>query len=365
MSFEHSQVTRFFKVSATRAYIVYISVHIERSEDSQKTPAHPMTHKPQWMLGGLLLVAFSLGATDRRVHLLPKLRPGQTIIYLIRFRSDKSVKTESKVVAPMAPDDAELNAHGLLRVNIFGVQETGSNVTIHARGQFLTTDYGAPVKTPNDKNPDGNTSHAKTDGKTFEFTISSDGSVNEAKGLDSLSPDQQQAWQQWVARFALAWTLPSDGMKPGEKRKTDQAEQPGAPITGLHWERESLYVRDEPCQPRLLSLTQDVTPSSGPADTCAVLLTTATLKQKSSSKDATPGDFKAHELRTMGTAKGAGEIVTYISLKTGLVVRATEETTQFMDVIIAKADGSNGVHYNVDAKSRAEVLLVTEAPPRP
>jgi len=93
-----------------------------------------------------------------------------------------------------------------------------------------------------------------------------------------------------------------------------------------------------------------------------VLLTTAKLKQKSSSKDATPEDFKLHELRTMGTAKGTGEIVTYISLTSGLVVRATEETSQFMDVVVAKADGSNHVHYNVDAKSHAEVLLVTETP---
>jgi hypothetical protein len=93
-----------------------------------------------------------------------------------------------------------------------------------------------------------------------------------------------------------------------------------------------------------------------------VLLTAATLKQKSSSKDATPEDFKLHELRTMGTAKGAGEIITYISLKSGLVMRATEETSQFMDVVVATADGSNRVHYNVDATSHSEVLLVQETP---
>jgi hypothetical protein len=64
----------------------------------------------------------------------------------------------------------------------------------------------------------------------------------------------------------------------------------------------------------------------------------------------------------MGTAKGTSEIITYISLKSGLVVRATEETSQFMDVVVAQADGSNRVHYNVDAKSHAEVLLVRETP---
>jgi hypothetical protein len=33
-----------------------------------------------------------------------------------------------------------------------------------------------------------------------------------------------------------------------------------------------------------------------------------------------------------------------------------------MDVVIAKIDGTNRVHYNVDAKSNAEVLLVGDTP---
>jgi hypothetical protein len=322
-----------------------------------------MTHRSQWIPGVFLLAAASLGAGDRRVHLLPKLQPGQTITYLIRFQSDKTVKTESKVVVPLAPDAAQLDVHGLLHVEILELQLAAENVTVHARGQFLTTGSAAPVKTQNDENRAGNNSRADSNGKSVEFTISPDGSVNTAKGLDSLLPEQQQAWQQWVARFALAWTLPAAGLKPGEKSKFEQAEQAGAPIAGLHWARESLYVRDEPCQSSQRSLSGDVSPSTGPRDTCAVLLTTATLKQKSPSKNATPEDFKVHELRTMGTANGNGETITYISLRSGLVVRATEETTQFMDVVIAKADGSNRVHYNIDAKSHAEVLLVTETPP--
>ncbi len=304
-----------------------------------------------------LLAAATLCAGDRRVHLLPKLHPGQTITYLIRFQSDKTVKTESNVVAPMAPNAAQIDAHGLLRVEILDAQEMGSKAAIHARGQFLTLDSGVRLKAPGDKKSDGDKQRVDPDGKSIEFTISSDGSVNSVKGLDSLFPEQQQAWQQWVARFALVWTLPANGMKFGEKWKSQQAEQAGAPIAGLHWARESIYVRDEPCQASQLSITGDVSASSGPPDTCAVLLTTATLKQKSSSKDATPEDFKLHELRTMGTAKGAGEIITYISLKSGLVVRASEETSQFMDVVVAKADDSNRVHYNVDAKSHSEVLI--------
>src|ERR1700674_1746222 len=319
-----------------------------------------MRRQLQRIAGMFLLAAATLCAGDRRVHLLPKLQPSQTITYLIRFQSDKTVKTESKVVAPMAPNAAQIDAHGLLRVEILDVQEMGNKAAIHARGQFLTLDAGVSLKRPAEKIPAKDKQRVDPDGKSIEFTISSDGSVNKVIGLDSLFPEQQQAWQQWVARFALAWTLPADGMKFGEKWKSEQAEQAGAPIAGLHWARESSYVRDEPCQASQLSIMGDVSASSGPLDTCAVLLTTATLKQKSSSKDATPEDFKLHELRTMGTAKGAGEIITYISLKSRLVVRASEETSQFMDVVVATADGSNRVHYNVDAKSHSEVLLVME-----
>jgi hypothetical protein len=310
----------------------------------------------------LLLAAVALCAADKRINLFPKLRAGQTITYFIRFQSDKAIKTESKVVAPMAPDAPRIDALGLLRVEVLDVNEVGGKAVLQARGQFLTLGSGVPVKGPGDKKPNAEKQPAAPNGKSFEFTISSDGSVNSVKGLDSLLPDQQQAWQQWVARFAVVWTLPANGVKFGEKWKSEQAEQAGVPIAGLNWARESAYVRDEPCHASQLSLAGEFTSLNSPPETCAVLLTTSTLKQRSSSKNATPEDFKLHELRTMGTAKGTSEVITYISRKSGLVVRATEETSQFMDVIVAQADGSNGVHYDVDAKSHAEVLLVTETP---
>ncbi len=321
-----------------------------------------MKREPQRLAGLFLLAAATLGAGDKRVHLLPKLQPGQVIIYLIRFQADKNVKSESKVVAPMAPNAARIDAHGLLRIEILDVKEINSKAEIHARAQFLSLDSGVWPKKPGDKKPAWDAQLIDPEGKTIEFTISPDGSVNDVKGLDSFFPDQQQAWQQWVARFALAWTLPAEGVKSAEKWKLDQSEQVPAPIAGLQWARQSHYVRDEPCQATQLSLMGDVSASAGLPDTCAVLLTNSTLNQKSSAKNATPEDFKLHDLRTMGTAKGTSEIITYISLKSGLVVRATEETTQSMDVVVATADGSNGVRYKVDAKSHSEVLLVTDTP---
>jgi hypothetical protein len=309
----------------------------------------------------LLLLAASVFAGGSHVRLLPTLQPAQILTYLIRYRSDKNVKTEGTLAAPMAPNAAQIDAHGLLQIEVLDMQPAANTLTLHARAKFLTLDSGVWLKKRGDKEPHWNVQRINPEGKTIEFTIFPDGSIDKVQGLDSLLPDQQQAWQEWVARFALAWTFPSPGVKLGEKWKSEQGEQASVPIAGLDWERESTYVRNEPCRATQLSVAGEVSPSTAPAETCAVVLTTAKLKQKSSPKDATPEDFRLHDLRTMGTAKGTNEIITYISLRTGLVIRATESASQSMDVVVAMADGSNRVHYNVDATSHSELLLVTDS----
>jgi len=99
-----------------------------RGEVSEDSPSSSRCHETPTTTDcrDVLLAAAALCAGDTRVHLLPKLRPGQTITYLIRFQSDKNVKTESKVVAPMAPNAAQIDAHGLLRVEILDVQQAGA-----------------------------------------------------------------------------------------------------------------------------------------------------------------------------------------------------------------------------------------------
>jgi hypothetical protein len=313
-----------------------------------------------WITAMSFLALTAVAAGEKRTSLLPKLQPGQEITYLIRFRSDKTVKTESTVTAPMAPNATQMDAHGLFQLDVSDVRQESGKTAVHARGHFRTLDSDLALKKPVNKDSKAPPPREDLAEKSIEFTISPDGVVRQVTGLDALSPEQQQVWQEWVARFAVAWTLPADGVRIGDKWKSEQAEQSPSPIASLDWERESQYVKNEPCRPSQLSNAGEVLGAAGAPDTCAVLLTTATLKQNSSPKDATPEDFKLHDLKTTGTAQGTNETFTYISLLTGLVVRATEEATQRMDVTVAKADGSNRVHYKVDAKSHAEVLLVTD-----
>lgn len=311
------------------------------------------------LVAGMFFISASLASPpDRRASLLPKLQPGQTVIYLIRYHTDKNVKTESSVVVPLAPTVSQADAHGLLRLEILNVQPAGGRFAIQARSQFLHDDFGFSRETPGEQSKP-ESPPLSPEGNPVEFSISPEGFAEKITGLDALTPERQQIWQEWLARFAMAWAIPSPHVKVGDRWKIEEPERASSPIARLVWERDSSYVRDESCSPAQLSGAGEVTPSNSTTDTCAVLLTAARLIQKSSSKDATPEDFKLHELKTMGTAKGANEVITYISLNTGLVVRASEQASQQMDVVVAKADGSNGVHYDVDAKSRLEVLLLT------
>ena len=153
-----------------------------------------------------------------------------------------------------------------------------------------------------------------------------------------------------MAQFAFGWTLTSSGVRAGEKWKSVEVEQTPTPIANLVWERETTYVQDDQCP-----ILRD--------EQCAVFLTTATLKQKSNPENTTPEDYQLHQLKTSGTATGNNQTVLYISRKTGLVLRASEDAQQTMDVTIAKVDGSNQVQYLVEVSSRLETVLVPPGPP--
>ena len=311
-----------------------------------------------------LLTAFPRGAGSRteRINLFPKLQAGQTIAYQIRYRTDRDIKTQSTVAALLVPGVEQIDVRGLLRMEIVGVHSEGGKTAIHAQAQFETLNSNADLKTPEAEPPLDNLRRIDPQPKIMEFTIAADGQVSDVKGLDTLLPEQQQAWGEWVSLFAMAAAFPEKGVKRGEKWESDEAEQSPAPLAGLVWLKRSSSVRDEPCRTALSAIEGGANGTSQAPETCAVILTTATLKQKSSKKNATPEEFKLHELQTTGTARGTNQVIAYISLKTGLVVRATEEASQTMDVIVAKIDGSNRVHYSVDAKSNAEVVLVADTP---
>jgi len=304
---------------------------------------------------------YSETASDR-VELWPRLQKGQVFLYQISVRTNKKVRTESNVAAPMAPADAApLLTHGLLRVEIADAQPEGARASAQIRTRFITVDAATSLKENQNEAPVSEGLRTQPDGVEVDFGIAADGRIGQIIGFDALRPEQQQAWQEWAERFAVAASFPQRALAPGDKWKADEPVS-ATQIAGLAWLRNSQYVHDEPCPNMKMTPGGDIASSDDTSEVCAVILTTAKLEQRSSPKDATPEDYKLHDLRTTGTAKGHNEIITYISLRTGMVVRATEEANQSMDLVVAKSDGSNRVHYTVNADSHAQVVLITDVP---
>jgi hypothetical protein len=304
-----------------------------------------------------------------RTTLFPRLHAGQTFTYYVQYRTKKNIKTESRVVTPTGPQDAETNAQWLLRVDILDVHPQGERASIHARSRFQTVASAMAQNNTRSQRSASGSPAQNPEARSVDFTILPDGHVDAVTGLADLFPDQRLVWQVWLRQFAIAGVFPRDGVKPGQSGqswKSTEPEQAPSPIVRLEWEKQATYVRDEPCAAIQFSETGIVAFKNSQTESCAVVLTSAVLKQKSSPKDTTPGDFRLHDLHTTGNASGKNETISYISLQSGLIVRVTEDAQQFMDVVVAKTDASNQIHYNVEATGHTEVLLVADAPvPKP
>ena len=277
--------------------------------------------------------------SDARALLVPQLKPGQSLVYEVHGRLNRSVKTESRVSTFFGPQQLQGDLSSQIRFTVQKVLAGKPHPVATAQTELLPAAL-APATSP------------ATSAQKLTFDILGSGQLGNIKGLDDLSAEQRLIWQFWVARFAFGWTLPPSRLKPGEKWKFEEPETSDSLIAGLVWERETTYARDDQCP-------------VFPAETCAVFLTQSALKQKSSQKDSTPESYRLHELKTLGTAKGTNQAITYISRKTGIVLRANEDLKQSMDVTVMKSDGTNGVHYNVEATSHLETLLVPQPNPVP
>ena len=292
------------------------------------------------LLLAILLLRCAVLYADSQVSFMPKLERGQTLLYEAHGRLDRKVKTESRLSSIRGPQELQGDLSNQVRLTVQEVRP-GKTQWVSALAELLPGE--------GTQNPRFTTHVSKV-----SFDIVNGGQLGRVTGLEDLPPEQRVLWEFWAARFAFGWTLPRKTLKPGQRWKFEEPELSDSLIANLAWEREVTYARDDQCP-------------VFPDETCAVFLTQSTLKQKSSAKDSTPEEYRLHDLKTSGTAKGENQVITYISHRTGLVLRASEEVRQNMDVTVMKSDGSNGVHYTIDATSHLETLFVppAAATPRP
>src|SRR5271155_488314 len=284
------------------------------------------------------IVSSAAAGDSQRLICVPTLQEGQKFVYRVLYKTHKVTRSESRIATPLAPEEVDENTERYVAVEIKMVQGVAGGERVTMRTQLLPTD-GTP---------------READDGVVEFTLRQDGRAESLRGFAVLGADEQALWRQWLAQFALGWTFPAKGVKPGEKWKSEEPVV-GAALAKLVWEKEYEYVREEACPP-----SADAESGGTPAPTagqCAAVVTTSTMKQRGSRDNATPDDYKLHELKTSGAAQGKTDVLTFISLKTRLLERAREDSAQTLDVVVAKADDSNKAHFNVEASSHVEVIL--------
>ena len=309
----------------------------------------------------LLLSALSPCSFAQKDLSAPSFKPLETSFYRVHFKINRDIKTKSVVSLSQTPTQANLDVQGILQVEVLPSDASVLPGSIRLRTWFLTLASDLSVRPRGSKSGEASMQRVPAENRFIDCTLTPAGEVDQIMGLDALASEQQQAWREWGTRFAAAFLVASEKHKRGDEWSADEPEATPSPLAELHWQKKSQYVRDEPCAPLKLTRASEFerVPNS---DSCAVIVATAALVQKSSSRDSTPPDYKQHHLRTSGTATGTSDVILSISRRTGQLVRAAQNAKQQMDVSIALSDGSTQVHYDIDATATTSVELITDLP---
>ena len=309
--------------------------------------------------GVFLLSCFAPIAGAQKTIPAPDFKSGETLFYLVHLKTNRDIKTKSALALPQQPPAATINVTGILQVEVISAESPASGTRLRTWFLSLAGDVEAlPLASSPD--PAGSPEKTSAEDKFVDCTLQSDGQITQIARLDQLAPEQQTAWREWAGRFATAFLFGARSRKRGEKWSLEDPENSPAPIAELFWQQKSQYAKDENCAPQKFTRGGSFERSAA-QESCAVILSTAALLQKSSPQDSTPQDYKLKGLKTRGIAKGNNDTIFYISRKTGQLIRATQNAKQQMDVTISLADG-RALHYAIKADADSSVELITDLP---
>ena len=312
---------------------------------------------------GMLLAGSGAAAEKKKggVVLAPRLAKGQVLRYQLAFHSTSKSRTESVIVDPEPAANAELSLGIGLRVDVLDVQPSagGSNarpvVRLRVTYERVAVTRGtedAAGSPGSEKN--GGRGAAALEGKAFECVLDGSGAAD-CSGDEKAAPGAAKELHGWVAQVFGGRGIPQKGIAPGERWGDEQEVGGAIPLSGLRWVRQYTYVGNEPCQLAAGAAGKGI---AAAGETCAVIRARSLLIRKGGGKDATPEAFREKGLRTAGTARGANESLTRISLASGLVVSASESGWQASDVTVSTADGGRKIHTTTELKTDSELTLV-------
>ena len=305
-------------------------------------------------------------AAAERTHLLPHFAPGQVFRYSVQTRIESTTVPSGVIVNPQGPKKLVQSVNAVIRLEVLAASQHPAEPSARLRAT-----YEKVVATSNGPAYDPDVAaireqYEKLSGQSFEFTLGADGKISDVKGLDKISSDPSRAsvLNEWLSQLTFGAALPRQGIAIGEKWSSEQPLE-NIPLDGLAWKTRATYVRDEPCPAAARSVSasggKPITPAPDAANMCAVILTRSTIIGGEHSKDRTPAVFRQNGLRTSGIWTGAGEALTAISLRTGMVSSVTQTGSTHMDLTIMTALERNRMRYAGDTHTQSDITLLSES----
>jgi hypothetical protein len=323
-------------------------------------------HARRWVLlpiAVLSTLSLPLLATGR-VQLAPKFSVGQVVRYRVESTIQTTGKTTSPIVNPEGGSQASDAIHMQVRLEVLAVATDGR---IRLRAVYEKSSADSETDALDLTARSFASRFNRLEGRTFEFTLGSDGSLQNVQDLTAaVSGHTSQALTpelSWLQEVISSENIPQRSAAVGEKWKSEKPV-PGTPLSGLVSRSESTYLRNEPCgtSPKENSAAVAST-TPPPADDCAVILTQFEISRSGSlHSDATPPDYRQNGLRTSGAWTGAGESLDSISLASGLLVSSTQSSNEQMDYQVTSTSTGSTIHHTGKTQSQTQITLVPAQP---
>jgi hypothetical protein len=294
---------------------------------------------------------------------MPRFGADETLIYEIEIHTATTAKTVTPITNGEGATQSSLAISMRERLQVVSVDEqpAGQTVTFALTWDESHADASSDAVDPTTADPSA--PFAKLAGQTLQFTLAPDGSLTNFKGLESVTaggvPPEEAV--SWIASLVAPGKFPAGGVAVGQQWKAEEAIS-GAPLAGLFWQTDSTYQRNEECAPMGSGGSDVANAASAPAQQCAVIMSQMTVARHGSQHgDATPEEYLHSGLRTSGTWTGTGQELGSFALGTGLLMDATQSSTQNVDYEIKSAATGSTIHYTAKVENQTGITLVEES----
>lgn len=298
-------------------------------------------------------------ATSQRVSLAPRFAPGQMFRYQMEFETTTNTSRSGLTVDPEGPTSLVVDWNAAVRMEVLaaGADTPGGirlRTTYEKSSATINSDTFDPAAAETSEQ------YRSLEGKVVEFTIDASGNVKYVAGIEGLVDSQKaaQSAREWIAQISASGGAPPGGVTVGQKWTSEQPAD-SLPIAGLVWRTDSEYLRNEPCHPPNPDVP-DAAPSGEQVRAtpdCAVVLANLSLIRSKSARELTPAELRKNGVTSAGTWTGSAQSLVYVALDTGMVVSATQTSTENMDVTLT-SNRDTSLRYAGTISSRSHVTLL-------